>query len=531
MRLKFLLSLIAFSAGMFFLQAQPVITLPPTNQVLAVGATLTLNTTASGTAPLSYQWFKDSRFLLGATNSTLTVTNAGLTNSGTYYVLVTNTSGMAISYPALVKVGHVFLLAWGDNNFAELGIGNGWIDRTNRPIIVGSGPMAGAAGARHSLFIKSDGTLWAMGENTYGQLGDFTNDDLNIFPLPINIASNVVAVATGIYYSLFVKADGTLWAMGRNTFGQLGDGTTNDTFTPVNVASNVVAVAAGYGHSLFIKTNGTLWAMGYNNYGQLGNNTTNDAHKPICVASNVVAVAAGYEHSLFLKRDRKLWTMGFNYSGQLGNGTTNDRHTPISMASNVVAVAAGAGHSLFIKTNGILWAVGYNYFGQLGNGTTDDALKPISVASNVVAVAAGATHSLFVKTNGALWAMGSNFYGELGNGSNSDSSLPVNVTNLLVANVFPGEQAAHSLAMGTIMGFIQQPTIMNFAATIAQGQHVALQLSGTPDYPFILQAATNLTPPVNWQPVLTNLADVNGNWSITVSNITAPSIFFRATAQ
>ena len=102
--------------------AQPTITQPPANQTVALGGTLTLGVTAGGTTP-AYQWFKDSRMIVGATNSTLTVANAGVTNSGTYYVVMTNMSGMVISLPASVAVGNPSLLAWGYNNDGQLGNG------------------------------------------------------------------------------------------------------------------------------------------------------------------------------------------------------------------------------------------------------------------------------------------------------------------------------------------------------------------------------------------------------------------------
>ena len=86
--------------------------------------------------------------------------------------------------------------------------------------------------------------------------------------------SNVVSVAAGTDYSLFVKADGTLWAMGDNSAGELGDGTTIQRNSPVFVASNVVSVAAGFIHTLFLESDGTLWAMGNNAEGQLGDGTT-----------------------------------------------------------------------------------------------------------------------------------------------------------------------------------------------------------------------------------------------------------------
>ena len=71
----------------------------------------------------------------------------------------------------------------------------------------------------------------------------------------------------------------------------------------------------------------------------------------------------------------------------------------------------------------------------------------------------------------------------------------------------------------------------SFTASCTNAQNLTLQLTGTPNYPYILQAATNLTPPIDWKPVLTNPADVNGNWSFTVSNLATPNLFYRAASQ
>jgi len=203
-----------------------------------------------------------------------------------------------------------------------------------------------------------------MGLDFAGQLGN--GHSTSTLYSPVNVAANVVVAAAGSYHSLFLKTDGTLWAMGYNDSGQLGNGTTscNNPFsatcatpTPINVANNVVAVAAGGSDSLFVTIDGTLWAMGDNSSGQLGNGTTTNNFTPVSVTSNVVAVAAGASHSVFVTTDGTLWTMGNNQYGQLGNGTTNSSSTPVSVASNVVAVAAGSSYSLFVKTNGTLWAI------------------------------------------------------------------------------------------------------------------------------------------------------------------------------
>ena len=190
--------------------AQPTITQQPTNQVVTLGGTMTLNVTASD--PLAaYQWFKDGRLILGATNSTLTVTNAGVNNSGTYLMVVTNGSGMVISVPALVAVGNPALLAWGNNQNGQLGDGT-TVNKT-APEMIASNVETASAGDAHSLFVRADGTLWATGNNQSGQLGDGTTT-MRTNPVPVIGGTNVVAVAAGQSQSLFLKGDGTVWAMG-----------------------------------------------------------------------------------------------------------------------------------------------------------------------------------------------------------------------------------------------------------------------------------------------------------------------------
>lgn len=144
-----------------------------------------------------------------------------------------------------------------------------------------------------------------------------------------------------------------------------------------NEAQPVTQIAAG-SQSLFLKSDGSLWAMGNNSSGELGDGTTNNADLPELIVSNgVTAIAAGISHSLFLKRDGSLWSMGKNANGQLGDGTTNNSDRPELIISNgVMAIAAGAAHSLLIKTNGSLWAMGDNLTGELGDGTYLSTNRP-----------------------------------------------------------------------------------------------------------------------------------------------------------
>jgi alpha-tubulin suppressor-like RCC1 family protein len=414
-----------------------------------------------------------------------------------------------------------------------------------------------AGGGNHSLFLKSDGSLWAMGDQQYGQLGDgiFRTTDIGTNHPEMIVASNVTAIAAGEAHSLFIESDGSLWAMGLNQYGQLGDGTESNTNRPeLIVASNVIAIAAGkdyvgpntYGHSLFLKSDGSLWGMGANLNGDLSlSNLANYPSPVMIVTSNVTAIAAGNFFNLFIKTDGSLWAMGDGNYGQLGNGTYNATNQPqMIVASNVVAIAAGWYHSLFLKSDGSLWAMGANnayvspYFqhgktGQLGDGTFNNTNLPeMIVASNVTAIAAGDYFSLFIKSDGSLWAMGLNDSGQLGDGTINNTNLPEMIVASNVVTVAAGDD--HSLFIkndgslwgmgynnndelgdGTPIGKIRpEQIVVNPFYNQITGQllgtgDVQLAFTGIAGNSYALDAATSLAPP-NWTPQATNTAGTYG---------------------
>ena len=302
-------------------------------------------------------------------------------------------------------------------NYAVGGTATSGVDFVALPgsVTFGGGVTAVSAGQYHTLYLKTDGSLWATGYNSNGQLGDGTTTQRTA---GVQVATGVSAAAAGGTHSLFLKSDGSVWAVGNNGNGQLADGTTTQRTAPAQVATGAKAVAAGYQHSLVLKADGTLWAFGYNGFGQLGDTTTTQRSAPVQVATGVSAMAAGQYHSLFLKTDGTLWATGYNFYGQLGDGTTTQRNTPVQVATGVSAVAAGQYHSLFLKTDGTLWAMGNNANGQLGDGTgVAQRNAPVPVASGVSAVAAGYKHSLYLKTDATLWTVGYNVNGQLGDGT------------------------------------------------------------------------------------------------------------------
>jgi hypothetical protein len=167
--------------------------------------------------------------------------------------------------------------------------------------------------------------------------------------------SGVVAVAAGTFHSVALKQNGTVWAWGSNTYGQLGDGSGADSLTPVVVAGTdgVISVAAGQYHTLALKPDGTVWAWGNNQFGQLGDGTTTNHPMPVMTLglSGANRIAAGAFHSLAVKDDYTVWTWGDNECGQLGDGTTTNRTTAVQVPGlgEAVFVAGGRDHSLAVS--------------------------------------------------------------------------------------------------------------------------------------------------------------------------------------
>ena len=331
------------------------------------------------------------------------------------------------------------LWAWGYNYYGQLGNGehgSGYYE--TEPVLIAQGATCKAidAGINHTVGIKSDGTLWAWGENGYGAIGDGTTTD-RYLPVNIDAFTTWRAVASGVYHTAAIKSDGTLWTWGRDNYGQLGDGTTEDKTAPTQVgtASDTwISVATGGYHTAGIKSNGTLWAWGYNAFGQIGDGSTTQRSSPVQILSagnNWVSVAAGYHHTLAIKSNGTLWAWGYNYYGQLGNRTSTNANTPTQVGTDTdwVSVAAGDYHTIAVKADGTVRAWGYNTYGQIGDWTTTNRNVPTWTDPDYTwaSVAAGGEHSIAVKSDGTLWAWGYNIQGQLGDGTVSLKKSPMQI--------------------------------------------------------------------------------------------------------
>jgi len=372
-------------------------------------------------------------------------------------LLATLLAVLLSSGPAGALVTSAKAFSWGYNEYGQLGNdthGPGTETNTPGPVSNLTGVKSVKAGCLHGLALKTNGTVWAWGYNYYGQLGNDTHGDGTESDVPAKVKiDNVKAISAGCDHNLALKENGTIWAWGANTFGQLGNGTSGlgtESDVPVkvaNIGTGVKQIAAGGDFSLALMKNGTVKSWGRNEDGQLGNGTDTPRSKPGPVSnlSNVNAIASdsSARHALALLNNGTVKSWGLNFDGELGNGASlpgKNKTTPVRVSNltGVKAIATGGYHSLALLSSGKVKSWGFNAYGQLGNdthGAGTDRSTPGNVTSldNVRSISGGVYHSLAILQSGRTRSWGSNSYGELGNGTSgdgADSDVPVGVKSL-----------------------------------------------------------------------------------------------------
>ena len=221
----------------------------------------------------------------------------------------------------------------------------------------GSPVIAVEGGYQYSLALKADKTVWSWGSNNLGQMGDTTFTTPRMIPQRVGLSiglGNITQLSAGWGHALALRSDGTVWAWGQNDYGQIGDGNRPaNRSTPfqvkgpggVGVLSNIIMVSGGDCSSAALRADGTVWTWGCNHHngfnpppvgtdpvGQLGNNdpTYTDQPYPVQVVGgaqggtflkSIVLIAARDYHNYALASDGTLYSWGSNLNGQLGYGS------------------------------------------------------------------------------------------------------------------------------------------------------------------------------------------------------------------
>ena len=399
---------------------------------------------------------KDNGEVIGVNNlaETSKISNVDISNS-----LLITTSGIkqASGKFMIDKEGKVY-------NFADVTC----LNDINGSALAGKKVTKISADKYRVIAIDEEGKLYSYGYNYDGQLGNGTTENIttpicisDITNSPLN-GKNIVDVY--IYDDTVIAKDGEgkLYSWGDNDYGELGNGTTENSSMPICISDiqdsplngkNIVDV---YGR-IAKDSEGKLYSWGYNRYGQLGNGTTEDSSMPICISDitnsplngkNIVDVYIYYGTVIAKDSEGKLYSWGYNRGGELGNGTTENITTPICISDiqdsplngkNIVDVYSD-GYTVIAKdSEGKLYSWGYNYDGELGNGTTENSSMPICISDiqdsplngkNIVEVGFGHLNMSAIDNEGKLYKWGNNEGGQFGNGITENSSMPICISDM-----------------------------------------------------------------------------------------------------
>ena len=308
-----------------------------------------------------------------------------------------------------------------------------------------------AAGAYTGYAVLSDGHVWAWGDDLEGQIGDRGPWSSRTIPVEVQGLSSAILAVGGANSVYAIRGNGTAWAWGDDSFGQLGTGSGSGVATTpqeLTRLTDVVAMAASTSDGYALLGDGTVWAWGDDSLGELGGGGCGPApagRPDTCLGSSVpqrvpdltevVAIAAGGDSVYALRRDGSVWAWGDDEFGELGDGVRRlDEGAPVKVRglSHVVAIAAGSCSGYALLGDRTVWAWGRGDSGQLGDGSTSDRSIPVQVngLAGVVQVVGGGDMAFALERNGSLWSWGTNTLGQLGNGSVVSRDLPTRVLGL-----------------------------------------------------------------------------------------------------
>lgn len=377
------------------------------------------------------------------------------------------------------------LYTWGRNNYGQAGQGF-WSTAVNNPQTHPTAPtlanttvsfVALAFNQNHSVGIDEAGQLWSWGEDSDGQLGRGTADQglcgtSNNLKCRLDIAAvpgldTVVAASAGYSHVLALKADGTVWAFGANSQGQLGNRSTTASATPVQVTWNaddlskvgrIVQVSGSSMSSYALDDKGQLWGWGRNSFANLAQGTTTTAGLtapvliPMPEGVRIASVANGRDHVLALTTDGRVYGWGLNASSQVGYNGVNyvntanawgspvlsPRSLPALETSPAVEVYANGNTSYVRRADGKIYQWGlYGVTADTGTTNYSNLNEPEDrqpTLGAMIDVSTGGLHQVGMRQDGTVFTWGWSFEGSLGGGA---SVINTWMYNTPVTPVFP----------------------------------------------------------------------------------------------
>ena len=300
---------------------------------------------------------------------------------------------------ALESNGSVW--AWGNNRVGQLGEGSENSPSEAQPVPLPAGLKFTAIGEAEfvGIAIDSAGHAWAWGQGgpapCLGRYGGFETP-----PTEVPGISNAVAVAGGGHHTIWLLSNGTVEACGNNAQGQLGVPEINGSSTPVQVPglSNVVEISAAERTSCARTASGAVYDWGANWDGQIGNGETSEEgvfspyEVPLPGPASEVSCGGNVpadDYTLALVNGQ-VYGWGADEAGQIGDRSTGEKTIPVATGLHFSQVVAGGATSYGLDASGKLWSWGSGFENSLGTGKTKNSLAPAMVDEGVVAISATA---------------------------------------------------------------------------------------------------------------------------------------------
>jgi sugar lactone lactonase YvrE len=577
----------------------PAIVSAPASTTAGLDSNASFTVTASGTAPLAYQWLMSGTNLPDQTGPSLNVANVQWNDAGNYAVIITNNYGSVTSDIVTLTVGLPPSVT---------------SQPTNQTVVVGSNGQLSVAVAGDGPFAyqwQLNGTnlppiiTTVAGTSVHGFFGDggpATSAGLTAPQrLAMDAAGNLLIDDSGNNRVRRVDTNGIITTIaGTGTFGYSGNGgpaTNADIYANgglgVDGRGNFFIAEFNGGRVCKVDTNDIITLVAGGGSGGVSGYGENISATSATI-NGAQAVAVDKTGNLFIAdyyyyRIRKVGTNGLmttvagnpkatgigGFSGDGGLATNATMGTPYDVAVDSLGnfyIADNANSRIRkVDTNGIINTV-------IGGGASSaDGLQGTNTSLPFpVAVAVDSFNNLYVTSSGRVRKMDTNgFMTTVAGGGNNDPGdygpatsarflNPFGLTFDVQGNLYVAEQGpprirkvhfngdptlnlinatitnagSYSVMItspfGSVVSSVATLTVLmppqQFTSQFASGG-LQMQFSGTPNYPYSLESATNLTPPVNWQPILTNPADGNGNWQFTDTNLNGDQKFYRAVGQ
>ena len=356
-------------------------------------------------------------------------------------------------------------------------------------IIKRIGGMMVSASVGHTCALKPNGQVACWGAGSYGRLGNggetssSTPVDVQTSSSNSSALSGIAAISSGSYHTCALTSGGNVKCWGRGSYGQLGNGGTDNSSTPIDVQisstdnsplGGIAAISSGSYHTCALTSGGKVKCWGRGESGQLGNKGAANSPTPVDVytsltnisaLSGIAGISSGDSHTCALTTDGNVKCWGHGESGRLGNGGETSSLAPVDVQASssdnsplggIAGISSGHSHTCALTTGGNVKCWGNGLYGRLGNGGPISSSTPVDVhasssntsaLSSIAAVSSGHSHTCALTTGSNVVCWGRGNYGQLGNGGTTSSLNPRGCANQLKRQLSPGWYCCHQLGI------------------------------------------------------------------------------------